>query len=343
MEIRLVLTTACNFNCIFCLNEFTGPVRSFNKKLSANSYQRLSKYLNSHNIIDKITLTGGEPLIRADFSSIIEKIRLESDSHLTVVTNGSLIDKRLQAFRFINEVHISCHSMNPFHWGNIVNVSSESLESVLRNIKLLRSVYPDLTLKMNIVADSNNQREIEDFISFAKRFNLILNVFQEGFDAFRKIAKKLNSNSSYRIPSEFWDLKFLNPELIGENEYKKTYNIDGVKVILSYTSTDRIRWNSIWLSPEGIMFCDPEHRTQEINIRKSLDRFSVIKAINSMIKEIEIRNANKTEYQIRKQILNINEDRKKSFTCSNMIEYIRNHIGPDRSKERGLNNFVYSN
>lgn len=91
------------------------------------------------------------------------------------------------------------------------------------------------------------------------------------------------------------------------------------------------------------MFCDPEHRTQEINIRKSLDRFSVIKAINSMIKEIEIRNANKTEYQIRKQILNINEDRKKSFTCSNMIEYIRNHIGPDRSKERGLNNFVYSN
>jgi molybdenum cofactor biosynthesis enzyme MoaA len=296
--------------------------------------------LKSHNIIDKITITGGEPLIRADFSPILEKIRLQNDSHLTVVTNGSLIDKRLEAFRFVNEVHISCHSMNPFHWGKIVNASSELLESVLRNIKLLRSVYPDLTLKMNIVADSNNQKEIEDFISFAKRFNLILNVFQEGFDAFRRIAKRLNSNSFYRTPSEFWDLKFLNPELIEENEYKKTYNIDGVKVILSYTSTDRIRWNSIWMSPEGLMFCDPEHRTQEINIKKSLNRYSVVKAINSMIEEIEIRNANKSENQIRRQILYINEDRKQSFTCSNMIEHIRNSIYADRKKETGLNRFT---
>ncbi len=100
-DLRISVTDRCNFRCTYCMpKEIFGPDHAFLQRDELLSYEeitRLARIFVSQGI-EKIRLTGGEPLVRRDLPALIEQLRtIPGLQDLTLTTNGSLL--RQQAKR----------------------------------------------------------------------------------------------------------------------------------------------------------------------------------------------------------------------------------------------------
>lgn len=71
-DLRYILTQKCNYHCTFCHKE--GCDGTEKTLLNANDYAFVFATAKDHLGIHKATLSGGEPLIRADIHSITKKL-----------------------------------------------------------------------------------------------------------------------------------------------------------------------------------------------------------------------------------------------------------------------------
>lgn len=106
-DLRISLTDRCNFRCVYCM-----PEESFGKDhiflprkslLTFEEITRIAKIFAAHGV-QKIRLTGGEPLLRKHIENLIEMLaQLKTpdgrDIELTLTTNGSLLAKKAQSLK----------------------------------------------------------------------------------------------------------------------------------------------------------------------------------------------------------------------------------------------------
>lgn len=106
-DLRISVTDRCNFRCTYCM-----PKEVFDKDhiflphgelLSFEEITRLAKIFIAHGV-EKIRLTGGEPLLRKNIEKLIEmlgalKTADGRDLDLTLTTNGSLLAKKARALK----------------------------------------------------------------------------------------------------------------------------------------------------------------------------------------------------------------------------------------------------
>lgn len=265
-ELRLVLTRACNYDCYFCHGE--GVDKSAKNLMDSDDLQFLVSYCKKHLGWNTVTLTGGEPFVRNDISTIIDKLyALGVD--LTVVSNGELINKYYSAFDKITRLNISIHSLNEEIYDSIVNCK-DKLSKVKANLYELRNLNPNIEIRINTTIvrgqndDITNYKEIIDFAKSLKASIKILELFSD--------------DKNIIVPLEEIQKTFLQ---LGFKEYEK-YNhkmvmFDGeTKVILSkifcaaatnkYDPTTYCNENNdLFISPDGkIKLC--RYLKEEINI-----------------------------------------------------------------------------
>jgi cyclic pyranopterin phosphate synthase len=118
------------------------------------------------NGVDKIRLTGGEPLLRKDFPEIISKLSTLKTS-LSITTNGILIDRHIEALKQakIKKVNLSLDTLvaSKFHSVTL----RDQFEKVISNLHLLLNHY--FTVKVNVVLMKGfNDNEIIDFIKLTQ-------------------------------------------------------------------------------------------------------------------------------------------------------------------------------
>ena len=94
-DLRISVTDRCNFRCTYCMpREIFGPGYQFLDRAEILSYEeitRLARIFIAHGV-EKIRLTGGEPLVRKDLDSLIAQLRATPGLRdLTLTTNGSLL------------------------------------------------------------------------------------------------------------------------------------------------------------------------------------------------------------------------------------------------------------
>lgn len=106
-DLRISVTDRCNFRCNYCM-----PREVFDKDyaflpqsslLSFEEITRLAKIFVAHGV-EKIRLTGGEPLLRKHLEVLIEMLaRLQTPAgkplDITLTTNGSLLAKKAQSLK----------------------------------------------------------------------------------------------------------------------------------------------------------------------------------------------------------------------------------------------------
>jgi cyclic pyranopterin phosphate synthase len=106
-DLRISVTDRCNFRCVYCM-----PKEVFDKNyaylphsslLSFEEITRVARLFVAHGV-EKIRLTGGEPLLRKDLERLIAQLRLLSTPSgrpldLTLTTNGSLLARKAQALK----------------------------------------------------------------------------------------------------------------------------------------------------------------------------------------------------------------------------------------------------
>src|SRR6266566_4606751 len=96
-DLRISVTDRCNFRCTYCmpLDEYEWLEKS--EVLSFEEITRLARLFVSLGV-EKIRLTGGEPLARRDLEILIAKLStLEPIPEICLTTNGSLLAEKIPA------------------------------------------------------------------------------------------------------------------------------------------------------------------------------------------------------------------------------------------------------
>jgi GTP 3',8-cyclase len=118
-DLRISVTDRCNFRCPYCMpaelygEEFTFLPRS--EILSFEEIERLSRLFLDLGVA-KIRLTGGEPLVRAHLTDLVERIAaLEPGLDLAMTTNGALLAPVAEDLRKagLRRITVSLDSLDP--------------------------------------------------------------------------------------------------------------------------------------------------------------------------------------------------------------------------------------
>lgn len=166
--LRLSLTDRCNLRCTYCMPERGIDWARPAHLLTTEEIIRLSRVFVSLGV-DKIRLTGGEPLLHRDIKTIIREIApLEGLKTLAMTTNGLNLRGVAQDLRDngLSSITISLDSLKPEVFTQIAR--RDRLPDVLTGIQaaLGAGFAP---VKINIVVMSNvNDNEIMDFVEWGK-------------------------------------------------------------------------------------------------------------------------------------------------------------------------------
>lgn len=101
-DLRISVTDRCNFRCVYCMpKEVFGPGYQFlhrDQILTFEEITRLARIFAEHGV-QKIRLTGGEPLVRRDLPVLVGMLAGIPNLDLTLTTNGSLLAKQARALK----------------------------------------------------------------------------------------------------------------------------------------------------------------------------------------------------------------------------------------------------
>jgi cyclic pyranopterin phosphate synthase len=101
-DLRVSVTDRCNFRCVYCMPKevFGRDYRFLDRRelLSFEEIEKLARAFTAHGV-EKIRITGGEPLVRRDLERLIEQLAGIDGLDLTLTTNGSLLPQKAKALR----------------------------------------------------------------------------------------------------------------------------------------------------------------------------------------------------------------------------------------------------
>jgi cyclic pyranopterin phosphate synthase len=116
-DLRISVTDRCNFRCVYCMpRDVFGPDYPFlarSELLSFEEIARLAGIFKGHGV-EKVRLTGGEPLLRKNLERLIEMLADIPGLDLTLTTNGSLLGKKARALKAagLHRVTVSLDSLD---------------------------------------------------------------------------------------------------------------------------------------------------------------------------------------------------------------------------------------
>ncbi|VXC28665.1 GTP 3',8-cyclase [Burkholderia sp. 8Y] len=106
-DLRISVTDRCNFRCVYCMPrdvfDKDYPFLPHSALLSFEEIERLARVFVAHGV-EKIRLTGGEPLLRKNIEFLIDRLaQLRTPQgrplDITLTTNGSLLARKAQSLR----------------------------------------------------------------------------------------------------------------------------------------------------------------------------------------------------------------------------------------------------
>lgn len=162
--LRLSITDLCNLRCRYCMPKDGICKMSHDDVLRIEEMFKIAKIFVSLGV-EKIRLTGGEPLVRRGVVDLVESIaKLEGIKDLTMTTNGVLLKKYAKSLKNagLNRVNISLDTLKEERFSYITR--GGKLKDVLEGIEEAKKVGLE-PIKLNVVLIGGfNEDEIEDFV-----------------------------------------------------------------------------------------------------------------------------------------------------------------------------------
>jgi len=161
-DLRISVTDRCNFRCTYCMPKevFGHDYRFLDRKelLDFEEITRVARAAVSLGV-QKLRLTGGEPLIRRDVERLIAMLS-ELDAEVTLTTNASLLPRKAQALKDagLDRITVSLDSMDDATF-RAMNDVDFPVGRVLEGIEAAHAV--GLPVKVNsVVKRGVNEKEI---------------------------------------------------------------------------------------------------------------------------------------------------------------------------------------
>nr|XP_060610081.1 molybdenum cofactor biosynthesis protein 1 isoform X2 [Anolis sagrei ordinatus] len=170
--LRISLTEKCNLRCQYCMPEEGVQLTPKSELLSTQEIITLARLFVKEGV-DKIRLTGGEPLIRPDVVDIIAQMRkLEGLETIAVTTNGINLARLLPRLKEagLNAINISLDTLVPAKFEFIVR--RKGFHKVMEGIhKALELGYDPVKVNC-VVMRGLNEDELLDFVALTEKYPL---------------------------------------------------------------------------------------------------------------------------------------------------------------------------
>tara|TARA_R110000868_G_scaffold292498_2_gene552984 strand:+ start:9130 stop:10137 length:1008 start_codon:yes stop_codon:yes gene_type:complete len=163
--LRISLIEKCNLRCTYCMPADGIALSPKADLMTAQEIYTIAKtFVN--NGVDKIRLTGGEPLLRKDFPEIITQLATLG-TEISITTNGILVDRQLAVLKANNvtKINLSLDTLVATKF-NAITLRNQ-FQGVIDNLHLL--LNNDFQVKVNVVLIKGfNDNEIIDFINLTQ-------------------------------------------------------------------------------------------------------------------------------------------------------------------------------
>ena len=173
--LRISVTDRCDLRCLYCMHE----KMTFLPKKEVLTLEEIERLCD--NFIDlginKIRLTGGEPLVRKDIIKLIEKLNIKKKytnlNEITLTTNGTLLEIFAKDLKKngVDRINVSLDTIDDnlykkiTRFGNLNNVIKGINEAKKNNIKI----------KINVVAIKDfNEKELHTMVEWANQIKVDL-------------------------------------------------------------------------------------------------------------------------------------------------------------------------
>ncbi len=166
--LRISITDLCNLRCKYCRPE--NGIRKINHEdiLRIEEIEQIAKHFVALGV-DKIRITGGEPLVRKGILALTEKLgNLENLKDFAMTTNGILLKDYAKQLKNagLSRVNISIDTLDARKYFSITR--GGNIRNVLEGIEEAKKagLYP---IKLNVVLIGGfNDNEVEDFVNLTR-------------------------------------------------------------------------------------------------------------------------------------------------------------------------------
>lgn len=250
--LRISVTQRCNFRCLYCMPKIPFD---YQPKENLLSFEELFLFVKAtiDEGIEKIRITGGEPLLRKDLSIFIKMISdYKSDIDLAITTNGFLLKDFAKDLKNagLKRLNISLDTLD--HKKAKTLAQKDVLDSVLSGID--EALNLDLKVKLNTVALKNlNDDELISLLEFAKskKAQIRFIEFMENTHAYGKL-QGLKRDEIIQILSQKYQIQLIKKDKKAPVSIYKTDDYEfGIIDPHSHEFCDSC--NRIRLSAEGLL------------------------------------------------------------------------------------------
>jgi cyclic pyranopterin phosphate synthase len=299
-DLRVSLTDRCNFRCFYCLPHGEPPIAPKEKMLSYEEIEYVCDIFVSLGI-EKLRLTGGEPMLRRDIETIIRKLALLKASglqDLALTTNGYYLPERAQSLKDagLDRVTISLDSLKRDVFKRMTGV--DVLDKVLAGIAAAKSAKLE-PIKINaVIVRGHNEDEVADFAAFAREYDVKMRYIEfmpldSGHDWARKdvvSGKEIRERINERFP-------LVRVDVARGSDTSSRYRFaDGapgeIGIIAPVTEPFCGACSRIRLTADGqirtCLFSTVEHSLRDV-VRSGASRAEIVEYIESVIMKKEPR------------------------------------------------------
>ncbi len=228
-DIRISVTDKCNFRCGYCMpKDIYNSSYQFLKKAEILSFEEIELLVNSFSDlgVEKVRLTGGEPLLRKNIHKLVERIKVNNKiKDVCITTNGVLMTKEAVnnlKLSGLDRITFSLDSINESSFKKISD-TNYTPSDVIQGIENALSAGFKNT-KINVVIKKDiNDNEIVDILSYFKNHDIEIR-FIEFMD--------VGNTNDWSFEKVFGRDQILN-------EIEKKYTINKVKD-LAQSSTSEV-------------------------------------------------------------------------------------------------------
>jgi cyclic pyranopterin phosphate synthase len=175
-DLRIAITDRCNYKCVYCR---TGNEGAQYAELSFSDYARMARVFAGLGI-EKVRITGGEPLLRRGVVAFVEDLaRLRTldglPLDLAITTNGHLLAELAQPLKDagLRRVTVSMDAVEPGRFARITRVSN-GFHAVLAGIRSARKAGLE-PVKVNcVLLRGFNDDQIVEFGKFARNEGVVV-------------------------------------------------------------------------------------------------------------------------------------------------------------------------
>ena len=163
--LRISLSEKCNLRCTYCMPHDGIPLSPRSHLMTADEIETFAKVFVDHGVT-KIRLTGGEPLVRKDFTAILARLS-KLPVKLSITTNALLTHRFIEDFKRygLHDINVSLDSLDAEKFKFITR--RDQYKKAFENIEQL--IQEGFNVKVNAVLMKNfNEDEIVDFINLTK-------------------------------------------------------------------------------------------------------------------------------------------------------------------------------